>query len=200
MLTYLGPLIRRTLIAVCSVLLSGLSPRDAEAIVQAPAKHARISTEYKGVRSSVVPRYHWPDERRLEQYAAVWDVDARVAKAMAWQESGANLDPSLRGHRCWYDHRTVIILPDGSPYIVRVEHHESNCEVGRFQIRPTTAAWRCKGINIFTREGNYHCYFKMFSEDSSSHGIEAAIRKHNGRGPMTVVYLASVKTIVRRTM
>lgn len=190
-----GPLMR--LLVACLVI--GLLPWDARATVRAPEKHATPRTGDKGVGNPVHSSYHWPDERRLEQYAAVWDVDAKVAKAMAWQESGANMDRLLRGHRCWYTHRTVrYFLAFFFPDTVTVTHHESDCEVGRFQIKPSTAARRCKGINIFVREGNYHCFFKMFSEDSSRYGTGAAIRKHNGRGPMTAAYLASVLAIVRR--
>jgi len=75
-----------------------------------------------------------------------------------------------------------------STFVPRVVHHERDCEVGRFQIKPSTARRRCPGKDIFTYNGNILCFFQMFWDDKQRGGTEFAIKHHNGSGPMTLTY------------
>jgi len=133
------------------------------------------------------------DKEVIISIADAHGINHRAALAIAWTESGNNLDTSLRGHHCWYSvpgHWVLDSLSqeDDSIYVPRYVHHERDCEVGRYQIKPSTARRRCANLNVFTYEGNILCFFRMFYEDQHSGGTEFAIRHHNGSGPMTYYY------------
>lgn len=136
-------------------------------------------------------RPRWPDGITLLDLADSARIDGRATLAMAWQESGDNLSTRLRGHHCWYSQRVVR-----GDSVVVLHHHESDCEVGRYQIKPSTARLRCPGLNIFTYAGNTRCFAKMFAEDTARRGIEFAITNHNGRGPRARAYLARVLAMI----
>src|SRR3989442_6143410 len=122
----------------------------------------------------------WPDSARLGGLADTAGVPPAAVLALAWEESGTNLDPRLRGHRCWYQVRartdtTVTVearrmiwstYSDTITRITRragVTHHERDCEVGRFQIKPSTARQRCPAIAVSTYAGNLACFAQMFA-------------------------------------
>lgn len=139
-----------------------------------------------------------PDRGVLTSIADAHRLNHRAVLAIAWAESGSNTNPALRGHHCWYsvpphwEYRQInkdFTQPYmDSLYVPRTAHHERDCEVGRFQIKPSTARRRCVGLDIFTYNGNMLCFFQMFWEDTQVGGTEYAIRHHNGSGPMTYLY------------
>lgn len=133
----------------------------------------------------------WLDGVTLLDVADSVHIDDRAMLAMAWEESRENLSPSLRGHRCWYTHRMVV----ADSVVVR-KHHEPDCEVGRYQIKPSTARRRCPGLNVFTYTGNIRCFAKMFAEDTEQHDRIYAITHHNGRGPRAREYLTRVLAVI----
>jgi hypothetical protein len=146
---------------------------------------------------------HTPDAHRLHEYSAMYAVPLEIVERVACMESGDNLSPRLRGHRCWWsldlsDPSVTEVLVFPGEKVVRAHghtwllHHEPSCEVGRFQIKPTTARLRCPGVNVFTREGNYQCFFTMFSEDMRARGLSYAIRHHNGAGDHARWYLRRI--------
>lgn len=136
---------------------------------------------------------HWPDRAHLDSVAG---RDSLVALAVAWQESGANLNPRLRGHHCWYSYLQYNIPAHQDTNVVvthkSVVHHEADCEVGRFQIKPSTARRRCPGLNVWTYDGNVRCFVHMLEEDAAAGGMLYAIRHHNGSGPRAADYLQRV--------
>ncbi len=160
--------------------------------------------------------YRWPDRPRLEAMADSAGVNRKAVLAVAWEETAANMDPKVRGHHCWYTLRertdtvrTVsfrsilwIKATDADTLIeirrrLRIVHHEKNCEVGRMQIKPSTARIRCPGKDIFTYDGNLACFAKMFAEDAQMGntlygGTIWAIRHHNGAGPQADAYVKRV--------
>ena len=77
-----------------------------------------------------------PDAWLLKQYADSARVPPVLVWAVAYQESEHNLNPALRGHHC-------AKLP--------------TCEVGRFQILPSTAKVRCPDLNVFIYRDNIKC-------------------------------------------
>src|SRR5207247_666636 len=97
-----------------------------------------------------------PDQAHLTALADSANVYAPAVLAIAWEETRTNMNPHVRGHHCWWSLR----LSDST----LVVHHEKNCEVGRFQIKPSTARHRCTGLNIWTYEGNVRCSIKMLAE------------------------------------
>lgn len=131
-----------------------------------------------------------PDSTNLRRLADSANVPASAVLAIAWQESNANLDPRLRGHHCWWS-----IRRDSATVIV---HHEPDCEVGRFQIKPSTARSRCPGLSIWHYDGNVQCFLKMFREDVDRYGVIDAIRRHNGSGRSALAYTESVLATVGR--
>jgi len=94
-----------------------------------------------------------PDARYLHQQAVIVGVPTRAVWAVAYIESRNNLSPFLRGRAG---------------------------EIGRFQIKASTARRRCVGINIWTHDGNTECFLHMFAADATAHGISEAICRHNG--------------------
>lgn len=136
-------------------------------------------------------RPRWTDGVELLSVAESAQVDQRAMLAVAWEESRDNLSPHLRGHHCWYTQRIVR----GDTVVVR-RHHEPDCEVGRFQIKPSTAHHRCPGLDVFTYAGNTRCFAKMFAEDTARNGIAYAITRHNGRGPRAREYLTRVLAVI----
>lgn len=129
----------------------------------------------------------WPDRVHLVALADSAGIDAPAALAIAWEESAANLNPHLRGHHCWYT--TYAEVGD---LTVTVQHHEHDCEVGRYQIRPSTARLRCPGLNILTYAGNTRCFATMFADDVRQQGRLYAIKHHNGHGAKADAYLKRV--------
>jgi len=156
--------------------------------------------------------YRWPDRARLKALADSAGIDQRAVLAIAWEETADNIDPRVRGHHCWYvippradtvwtrtwPHilepsrpviDTVIVIP-------RRTHHEPDCEVGRFQIKPSTARFRCPNLNVFTYDGNLTCFARMFAQDAAKGGNLYAITRHNGAGAKAAEYLGRVlKTV-----
>lgn len=122
-----------------------------------------------------------PDDVHLRYLALQKHLQPRAVIAIAYEESAHNLDPRLRGHFCWWK-----------------GHHERDCEVGRYQIRPSTARSRCRGLNIWTYGGNTACFIKMFAEDTQRLGLERAIRAHNGSGDIAEDYLTRVLADMER--
>lgn len=106
-----------------------------------------------------------PDRFHLTRLADSAGVPAAAVLAIAWQETRANLDPKVRG---------------------------AAGERGRFQIKPGTAARRCRGLDIRTYRGNVQCFLSMFKEDMHRLGVVGAIRAHNGRGHGTEPYVREV--------
>ncbi len=100
-----------------------------------------------------------------------------VVEAIAEQETAGNLDPAIRGHAC---------------------RGRQDCDVGRFQIKPSTAAARCPGVDVRTYRGNTECFLAMFGQDARAHGVRYAIRHHNGNGPSSVAYARQVLERVGR--
>lgn len=140
--------------------------------------------------------YRWPDYGTLQGLG----VNPRVALAVAWEETAANIDPKVRGHHCWYSVRIdsddwvlnaheVVVRRTDALWLV---HHEQNCEVGRFQIKPSTARLRCPGLDVFTYGGNLACFAQMFAADAKTRGTLYAIRHHNGAGPRADAYVQRV--------
>lgn len=99
-----------------------------------------------------------PDAHYLQHVADSAALRPSLLWGLAWTESRANLKTSLRGHHC----KTL-----------------TNCERGRYQIKPRTAAARCPKLDTRTYEGNVACAAKMLSEDG---GGEKALRIWIGRG------------------
>ena len=126
-----------------------------------------------------------PDRARLEELADTNGIPTAAVLAVAWIETHDNLDPHIRGHHCWWERK--IFVGDVARKLV---HHERNCEVGRFQIKPQTAIARCPGYDVFTYEGNLNCFAKMFGEDMEAKGVLFAITNHNGHGDLATEYLA----------
>lgn len=140
-----------------------------------------------------------PDSVQLRQVAVAANVPYAVVAAIALEETGANLSPTLRGHYCWYGYKSLVVNPVSNGIdTVRVVHHEKDCEVGRFQIKPSTAKGRCVGLNIWTYDGNIACFTKMFGEDTRRLGVIAAITKHNGSGLKAREYTQRVLATVGR--
>ena len=118
----------------------------------------------------------WPDYELLIRGADAAHVPRAPVLAIAWIESGDNLNPALRGHTCW-----------------NARVHHGDCEWGRFQIKPSTARQRCPGLDITTVHGNYVCFFVMFREDWAQYGPLEAIRRHHGGTPAeNAVYLGKI--------
>ncbi len=158
---------------------------------------------------------HWRDRDSIAAAISRVDTDSvhlslPAALALAWEESGGNDSmPALRGHHCWYSvtARADTIweqTQNGWPRVARRNaidtiivrprhvHHEKNCEVGRFQIKPSTAKLRCPAWNVFTYGGNLACFAQMFAEDTKHGGTLYAIRHHNGSGKQADEYLQRV--------
>jgi|SRR5690348_15338398 len=144
--------------------------------------------------------YRWPDRAQLTALADSAHIDRRAVLAIAWEETATNLDPLVRGHHCWYtvpahwEHWTVsrLFSLQDSTLVPRHAHHERNCEVGRMQIKPSTARLRCPSLDIFTYEGNLACFAKMFTEDVEIGSPLSAIRHHNGSGVQADAYVQRV--------
>lgn len=141
--------------------------------------------------------YRWPDYDRLITLADSAAIDRRVVLAIAWEETADNTDPRVRGHHCWYSYRSFVPNPvTGGTDTVRVTHHEADCEVGRYQIKPSTARFRCRDLNVFTYDGNLACFARMFAQDAAKGGNLYAITRHNGAGPRAAQYLDRVLTTI----
>ena len=85
--------------------------------------------------------------------------------AIARVESGCNLNPRLRGHVG---------------------------EIGRMQIKPSTAKRRCPGVNVRAYKGNVSCALRILEENMWRMGLTDATRRYNGSGPDSYVYLYHV--------
>lgn len=103
---------------------------------------------------------HCADDAHLRYLAHRDSLPAARVLSIARVESGCNLNPKLRAHASTRDR-----------------------EVGRFQIKPSTARMRCPGVNVFTYAGNVACFLKMFREDVRGFGVTDATVRHNGYGP-----------------
>lgn len=150
-----------------------------------------------------------PDSARLQRLADSIDVKYAAVAALAHEESVENLDPALRGHHCWWSARAdsipanVDVNGHERPWLSKrgvlyLIHHEPNCEVGRFQIKPSTAKGRCPGLNIWLYDGNLACFAIMFAEDVRKKDVFYAITHHNGSGPKAREYLQRVLSTVGR--
>jgi len=148
--------------------------------------------------------FRWPDAARLTTLAHTYAIDRPAVFAIAWEESAANdTNPLLRGHHCWWTARADSIPRwanvNGHEHAwtdthgaLHLTHHEPNCEVGRFQIKPSTAHGRCPGVDVLTYEGNITCFAMMFAEDTKAQGRLFAIKKQNGKGDKADAYLKRV--------
>lgn len=126
-----------------------------------------------------VPQPHWPDRYHLVITSLAAGVDPRVTLGVAWVETRANLQTSVRDHTCWY--REQVYIPDSAGAETRryIYHHARDCAVGRFQIRPSTARRRCPGLNVFRYRDNLACFLTMMQQDVPATGIERAIWTYN---------------------
>lgn len=91
-----------------------------------------------------------PDALYLAAEADRQGVPRLVAWAIAYQESRHELAPDLRGHHC-----------RGRP----------GCEVGRFQILPSTARLACRDLDVWKYSGNVACglrYLRLLYEERGS--------------------------------
>lgn len=129
---------------------------------------------------------HWPDRLTLVHASEVARVDPLATLAIAWEESRDDVNPHLRAHYCWHGE---FVTNEG---LVVGAVHKADCEVGRFQIKPSTAKARCPSINIWTYSGNVRCFLKMFGEDSRRYGVVTAIRIQNGSGVKAKEYTQRV--------
>ena len=123
----------------------------------------------------------WPDFEQLQHEAAVTLTPTAPVLAIAWIESRTDTNPHLRAHYCW-----------------NAQRHSPDCEVGRFQIKPSTAKVDCPGLDIFTTFGNHACFFTRFDETLiRGHSVREAIRRHHGGTPAgNATYLAKIEHIV----
>ncbi len=156
------------------------------------------------------PKAHaqsWPDGATITAAADSAGISRHAALAIAWEETADNIDPKVRGHACWYmvpahwdkwGWNTSMAWFGDSTLVPRHTHHEKDCEVGRFQIKPSTARRRCPGLDVFTYDGNLACFTRMFKEDTDTSGTLSAIVHHNGRGPKAQEYLNRVLKTVGR--
>jgi hypothetical protein len=113
-----------------------------------------------------------PDAPTLALWSEAAGVPALVTVTVAWTESGRNLDPTLRG---------------------------AAGEVGRFQIRPSTARERCPRQNIDTYHGNLVCFLRLMRENyATCREWRCALAAYNGRGPAAAAYAARVFALVRQ--
>lgn len=166
---------------------------------------------------SACPGQSWPDSARIAAVADSAGVDRRVALAIAWEETADNTSPKVRGHACWYvikarvdtavafETRAILWVKSSVVDTVvtithrpGVVHHEKNCEVGRYQIKPSTARRRCPELDVFTYGGNLACFVRMFKEDADGDGKLYAITHHNGSGAKAREYLDRVLRTVGR--
>lgn len=129
---------------------------------------------------------YWVDRSYLTQEALAARVPVELVLAVAWQESRGNLDPKLRGHHCWHGLQT---LADGT---IAGAVHLPDCEVGRMQVKPSTARTRCKGLNIWVYSGNIKCGVKILGEDIRKYGAMRAVEKYNGSGPLARKYKEAI--------
>lgn len=109
------------------------------------------------------------DRHYLAHRAKDAGVSPRIVLAIAYAETRNNLTPTVRGR---------------------------HGEVGRFQIKLTTAAERCAGVNVRTYKGNVDCFLEMFASDVRRLGTLRAIEHHNGRGPQARAYTQAVLATV----
>lgn len=114
---------------------------------------------------------HCGDDFHLRYVAEQAAIPPTRFEAIARVESACNLNPRLRAHQCAAAH---------------------DCEVGRFQIRPSTARRRCPGVNIRTYRGNVDCAVRIFGENVDRWGVTDGTRRFNGAGPKTLEYLYHV--------
>ena len=122
----------------------------------------------------------WPDFVQLQHEAAETLTPGAPVLAIAWVESAADTNPHLRAHYCWNARR-----------------HDADCEVGRFQIKPSTAKHDCPGLDVFTTYGNHACFFSRFGHTLGRYGIREAIREHHGgTAAQNALYLARVERLV----
>ena len=77
-----------------------------------------------------------PDAALLAAYAGAARVPREGVWAIAWQETRHNLNPGIRGGLC---------------------RGKRDCEVGRMQVKPSTARRVCPSLDIFTYDGNVRC-------------------------------------------
>lgn len=131
--------------------------------------------------SGPTARPFWPDWNILTHMADVAHVPHGPVAAIAWLETRDNMDSAVRGHHCWHDRGERVSAMDTVHWATSV--HTPNCEVGRFQIKPSTARARCPNLDIFTRQGNYICFFWMFHQDFDRYGAMEAIKRHHGGTP-----------------
>jgi len=113
------------------------------------------------------------DAPTLALWSEAAGVPVLLTEAVAWTESGRNLDPLLRG---------------------------AAGEVGRFQIKPSTARLRCPRQNITTARGNLTCFLRIVRRDYATCGGDwrCTIARYNGAGPMAAAYADRVLGYVRR--
>jgi hypothetical protein len=115
---------------------------------------------------------HCPDSFHLRWVAAQAEAFPPTRfEAIARVESGCNLATRLRGHHCLA---------------------KRDCEVGRFQIKPSTARKRCPGYNIWTYDGNVRCALTILGDNRVLLGLTDATRRFNGAGPASFEYLYKV--------
>lgn len=137
---------------------------------------------YPSTPADALPTYYhkWPDAHYLVHQADAAGLPRALVLAVAWTESRTNLNPKLRGHHC---------------------HAQANCEVGRYQIKPATAALRCPGFDIRRYSGNVGCWLQMAAEDYADGGTERVLKRQIGTGLGTAyqqAYLEKVYGVIGR--
>ena len=106
---------------------------------------------------------HCGDSFHLRYEARAVGLPDRRVEAIARVETACNLNPRLRAHDCRAPRR--------------------DCEVGRFQIKPSTARQRCSCVDVRTYRNNVACFLLTFAEDRARFGLTDATVRHNGYGP-----------------
>ena len=112
-----------------------------------------------------------PDRFHLSRLADSAGLPPAMVLAIAYVETRNNVHPAVRG---------------------------AHGERGRMQIKPSTAAERCPGLDIDTYKGNIQCSLRILSEDVRAFGPVAAIQRYNGNGEASVANAERVLALAGR--
>lgn len=155
-------------IATASVVAALLG---AAAVAVSPTKQEAIDSTAAAVDTSTIGALRHPDAAELTLWSEAAGVPAAFTYAIAWEETRNNADPSVRG---------------------------AHGEVGRFQIKLSTARARCLGLNVTDYHDNLACFLRMTRQDWQKCGSwRCAARVHNGSGVRAERYANHVMGTVR---
>jgi hypothetical protein len=125
---------------------------------------------------------HCPDGGHLRYLAREAGIPPARLEAVARVESGCNLSPRLRAHWCWHGVQAEKVSQgDGlpAPEVRRPAVHARDCEVGRFQVKPSTARRWCPGLDVFAYRGNTACAVRFLARLLDAWGV-VGIARFNG--------------------